>query len=136
MTTDIDLYGDRDRRAAELGWVHVSDDSCPCLLVGEKCMNEYTVGRCWCSYVVSQSGFGRNPLNDHGNTWLDHKGVMFVLWEPYGADGDELANLITKKTRALELRVDICESVWNPPHTIGIRFRAEYRADLRRRAAR
>lgn len=134
MTTDLDLYGDRDRRAAELGWVHVSDDTCPRLLVGEPCFNEKKVGRCFCSFVPTGSGFARNPLNDHGNYWLDSRGVYFVLWEPYGADGDELANLIIRHTRPLELRVDICESVWNPPHTIGIRFRAEYRADLRRRA--
>jgi hypothetical protein len=115
MTNTLDLYGDRDRRAAELGWVHVSDDACPRLLVGDHCLNDDDYGTCWCSRNQSR-------LNDHGNTWCDSRGVRFVLWEPYGADGGELAYLITKHTREVGLRVYICESVWNPPHTIGIRF--------------
>jgi hypothetical protein len=44
-----------------------------------------------------------------------------VLWEPYGADGKDLAELIEVAHRD-RLRVEICPSVWCPPYTIGIQF--------------
>ena len=40
---------------------------------------------------------------------------------PYGADGEDLAELI-EVARRDGLHVDVCPSVWCPPYTIGIRF--------------
>jgi hypothetical protein len=123
MTTTVDIYAERDQRAAQLGWTHVSDHACPRRLVGRNCLNDYRP--CWCSYLLPEPY--RNPLNDHGNTWRGRGGVQFVLWEPYGADCDELAYLISEHARDDGLRVWITSSVWNPPHTVGIRFQADNR---------
>jgi hypothetical protein len=104
-----------DQRANELGWkritVALQDNRCPRRLLRKHCRNEREYGDCWCS----------SRLNDHGDTWRNSDGNRFVLWEPYGAHGEELANVLAAAHED-GLRVDICPSVWNPPHTIGIRF--------------
>lgn len=117
-----ELYTQQDQRAESLGWKRVSYDSCPRRLVGKRCKRaswRNPESRCWCE----RTGVGR--LNDHGSTWRykggRYKGQKFVVWEPYGADGDALAALIeTAATDGLEVRVTA--SVWNPPGTVGIAF--------------
>lgn len=118
MTTSTDAYAEQDRRAAAMGWTRDTGrsrfPSCPRRLVGKHCRNGYDYGTCWCS----------SRLNDHGDTWRDNaanRNERFVLWEPYGADGDELAAVIAA-ARADGLRVRMWASVWNPPTTVGIRF--------------
>lgn len=39
---------------------------------------------CWC----------RTRLNDHGATWADEQGRRAVVWQPYDADGVELAAVV------------------------------------------
>jgi hypothetical protein len=63
----------------------------------------------------------QHGLDDHGATWRDSAGAKFVLWEPYGCSGDELAYLIPL-AREDGIRVRLTSSVWNPPGTVGIRF--------------
>jgi hypothetical protein len=84
---------------------------CPRRLLRKHCRNQYEYSTCWCS----------SRLNDHADTWRDSDGNRFVLWEPYGAPGEELPELISAAQQD-GLRVDITASVWNPPGTIGIRF--------------
>lgn len=122
MTITHDPYVERDARAAELGWAWLSDNRCPRRLVGKHCRNRYTTGGCWCSTL----GGHHNRLNDHAATWRDTgnrpaHGTQFVLWEPYGAHGAELVDVINAAQRD-GLRVHIVASVWNPPSTIGIAF--------------
>lgn len=120
--TAIEAYAARDSRAARLGWIYVSDDSCPRKLAGLWCRNNDEYGTCWCTSFVS---LGRH-LHDHGATWRDRHGRGFVLWEPYDAHGDALAELIAAAGED-GIQVRIAESVWNPPATIGIRFQAANR---------
>ena len=104
----------RQKRLTELCWRELSDDGCPLRLVGRQCLNDrdgYEYGDCWCC----------SRLNDPSATYTDRPGHRFVLWEPYGADGDALAEVIAQ-ARTAGLRVTITSSVWNPPSTIGIRF--------------
>jgi len=71
-----------------------------------------------------QRRHGRHPderTHDHGATWSNGDGKRFVLWEPYGAHGEDLAELIEIAHRD-RLHVEICPSVWCPPYTVGIRF--------------
>jgi hypothetical protein len=117
MTTTTDPHAEREHRARKLGDTYVSDHSCPRKLVGKRCRNNYDYGACWCTDFTD---LGRH-LHDHGATWRSRHGTLFVLWEPYGADGDVLAELVAT-ARHDGLAVRVCESVWNPPHTIGIRF--------------
>jgi hypothetical protein len=86
------------------------------MLVRKHCRNNYQYGTCWCC----------SRLNDHAATYRDNPAngnERFVLWEPYGADGDDLADVIAA-ARADGLRVRIDSSVWNPDGrgTVGIRF--------------
>lgn len=104
----------RAARAEQLGWTWVSDHSCPRKLVGRRCRNNYDYGTCWCCKH-------QHHLNDHGATWRTESGALFVLWEPYHAHSEDLAALAAA-AHADGLRFDICQSVWNPPHTIGVRF--------------
>ena len=119
MTTSTDPYTESKARGAGLGWAWVSDQRCPRRLVGKHCKDV----NCWCGTISSGDTVGTRMrhLNDHGNTWRDHQGVNFVLWEPYGADGDELAELVSI-ARQDGLQVRVVSSVWNPPHTVGIAF--------------
>jgi hypothetical protein len=102
----------RQQRIEALGWSYVSDHACPRKLAGKRCRNNYEYGACWCCQF---------HLNDHGATWRAKDGTRFVLWEPYSAYSEDLAALAVA-AHADGLRFDICESVWNPPHTVGIRF--------------
>jgi hypothetical protein len=108
-------YCRRITRAKAFGWTLVSDANCPRTLTGKRSHNrwEYAHGWCWCD----------SGANDHGATWRDRGGNRFVLWEPYHARSGDLARLAAAAHRD-GLQFDICESVWNPPHTIGIRFTA------------
>ena len=128
MTVKTDPYADSKARGEALGWTWVSDDACPRRLLGKRCRNGYPAKTafepcetCWCTRFRLN-----DRLNDHGNTWEHHRGFRFVLWEPYGAHGDDLAELIAVAKQD-GLRVDVCPSVWNPPHTVGIRFRRNER---------
>ncbi|MCV7317253.1 hypothetical protein H7J77_17095 [Mycolicibacillus parakoreensis] len=123
MTTKLSPYAAREQRAAEIGWTPAQPDfiTCPRHLVGKRCRNDYGYALCWCS----------SRLNDHGAMWLDNdanRNEQFVLWEPYGADGDELAAIIAA-ARADGIRVHIDTSVWAPEGrgTVGIRFSAALR---------
>lgn len=118
-TTTTDPYTERRERANQLGWTQVSEQRCPRRLVGKHCKDM----NCWCGTISSGDTTGSRirRLNDHGATWDHHQGFRFVLWEPYGANGDLLAELIAL-ARKDGLLVDICPSVWCPPHTVGIRF--------------
>jgi hypothetical protein len=106
----------RQQRIEALGWSYVSDHACPRKLAGKRCRNNYEYGTCWCCRHQFH-------LNDHGATWRAKDGTRFVLWEPYHAHSEDLATLAVA-AHADGLRFDICESVWNPPHTVGIRFTA------------
>lgn len=117
--TRTDPYAERDARAAHLGWTYVSDRSCPRRLLGKRCKvstRRAPSDRCWCE----------NGLNVHGGTWRDNpanRNQQFVLWQPYGADGDDLADVIAvARQDGLQVRID--SSVWNPEGrgTVGIRF--------------
>jgi hypothetical protein len=125
MPTTTDPYAEREQRANTLGWTFVGDQHCPRRLVGKRCRTGYpdrltgTPEMCWCA----RSGQIYGGLNDHGATWRDGDGRQFVLWEPYGAHGDAVAELVAI-ARQDGLSVDICPSVWCPPYTIGIRFTA------------
>lgn len=102
---------ERVERLLALGWTEVSSHRCPRSLAGKKCRNGYDYGSCWCL----------NQLNDHAATYTDDGGRRFVLWEPYGAGGEQLAEL-TATARQDGLSVWITSSVWNPPWTVGIRI--------------
>lgn len=39
-------------------------------------------------------GWCGTRLNDHGTTWADPEGRKAVVWQPYDADGVELAEVI------------------------------------------
>ena len=68
---------------------------------------------CWC----------RSRLNDHGRRYRrvhDHRPV--VLWEPYDADGVDLAEVIVAaSTDGLHVNV-LGFSPWNPSGTFCIAF--------------
>lgn len=109
-----DTYATHERRAhTDYGWTFVSGLACPRKLGGKHCRNGYEYGTCWCAH----------RLNDHGRTWRDSHGERFVLWEPYGAHGEDLADLIAAAD-ADGINVTLtAHSPWNPPHTVGVRFR-------------
>jgi hypothetical protein len=113
------IYDEWKQRATMLHWTFVSDDRCPRRLVGRHCLDV----RCWCGTVSAGDTVGTRlrHLNDHGATWSNGDGKRFVLWEPYGAECEDLAELIEVAHRD-RLRVEICPSVWCPPYTTGIRF--------------
>ena len=119
-----DTYDEWKQRGTRIGWAFVSDDRCPRRLVGRHCLDE----KCWCGTVTAGNGdtvgARMSDLNDHGATWSNGDGKRFVLWEPYGAHGEDLAELIEIAHRD-RLHVEICPSVWCPPYTIGIRFTAQ-----------
>ena len=115
----MNVYAERAARVEQLGWTRVINrgyNRCPRRLVRTHCRNWYEYGACWCC----------SRLNDHGGTWRDNRNQRFVLWEPYGADGEELADVIAA-ARQDGLRVRVVESVWYPPSTVGIRFDATQR---------
>lgn len=110
----VNPYTERDARAAELRWTWLSDDRCPRRLVGKR----HRERDCWCN----------DHLNDHAATWRDNEAnrhQRFVLWEPYGAHGEALTEVIAA-AREDGIRVHIDASVWNPDGrgTVGIRFTA------------
>ena len=82
MTKTAGLHAERDARAQQMGWTHVSDNGCPRRPVGKRCKTysrRWPADQCWCE----------NNLNDHSATWRHHPNIggdKFVLWEPYAAD--------------------------------------------------
>lgn len=109
-----------DERAKAIGWKHVDSSSCPRRLVGKRCRGT----KCWCGNGSSGNCF--RDLDDHGATWLceKHWGPhqrKFVLWEPYAARGEYLAEVI-RVANEDGLEVWLTASTWNPPHTVGIMF--------------
>lgn len=118
-----ELYAQQDQRAERLGWQRVSEHGCPRRLVGKRCLKPTFRNpdrRCWC-----QNSLLVHQLRDHAGTWRHetgpYKGQKFVLWEPYGADGESLAAL-NEIASADGLEVCVTASVWNPPGTVGIAF--------------
>ena len=110
------------QRAKDVGWQYVDDRSCPRRLVDKRCKGL----RCWCGSARTGSHWPFRNLNDHGGTWFceNHWGPhqqRFVLWEPYAARGEHVAELVSVAEQD-GLQVCITASVWNPPHTIGIAF--------------
>ncbi|CAM4297802.1 hypothetical protein MB901379_03197 [Mycobacterium basiliense] len=80
-----------DQRAKALGWKRISNTSCPRPLVGKRCKGTL----CWCGGMRSGEHGPFGELNDHGATWFDvRRNRQFVLWEPYGARAEYLAELI------------------------------------------
>lgn len=94
------------------GLRHVSNRSCPRLLVRKRCKDE----DCWC----------RTWLNDHGNRYQDKRtGQDVIVWEPYSAGGDQLAGILAAADDD-GLCVTISgTSPWNPGRTVAIRFSAD-----------
>jgi hypothetical protein len=107
-------------RAAAIGWRYISSNSCPRRLIGKHCKGS----KCYC--CNGNSGTGYRNLDDHGGTWFcdwhwGPHGEKFVLWAPYAARGEYVAELI-RVAEQDGLQVHITASVWNPPHTVGIMF--------------
>lgn len=99
------------QRAAKYGFTNRRDVRCPRTLVGKRCRNRYQPASCWCS----------SWLNDHGGGWTFRE-ERVILWEPYGAGGEELARVLAAATAdGLDVRIDSA-SPWNPGSTVAIRF--------------
>lgn len=111
MTDHCRLH--RGRAAAGYGWTHISDLSCPLLLLGARC--RLSVGDdCLCA----------DRLNDHGNRWRDARGRDLIVWEPYDCWPEELA-AVAEHAHRHGLRVRLSgRSPWKPGHTLAIEFRA------------
>jgi hypothetical protein len=107
-------------RLKESGLTKISDYSCPRKLAGKRCQGKdgwrgTGLPYCWC----------HSSLNDHGATYRDSRGRRFVLWEPYGAFGEVLVEVIVA-AHADGLRVHVDGwSPWNPGRTLAIEFRCD-----------
>ena len=125
--TNDDPYHSRRRRAEALGWRYISNRSCPLILVGKRCLSRRPGTRFDCPCGTIRRGNdhpGYYRLNDHGATWRDEHGTRFILWEPYGADADDVADLAAA-FKPYSITVDIIGSVYYPMRTVGIAFTAD-----------
>jgi hypothetical protein len=105
-----------DKNGKRLGWERIDRETCPRVLVGKGCRNyesEDSFGSCWCG----------TRLNDHGNHWRDSNGNEFIVWEPYGIDGDRLAIVLSAADAE---GLDVWIGHWGLWHgtTTAIRFKA------------
>jgi len=109
MTTSTrDHQAEHRSRAADLGLRQTGIRSCPRQLAGK----QHRPG-CWCS----------SRLNDHGRRYQTVRdGTPVVLWEPYDAAGDELAEVIA--AAAVDgITVNVSgASPWNPGATFALTF--------------
>jgi len=98
-------------RALELGLQQTSTGSCPRRLAGLP----HRAGSCWCE----------SRLNDHGRRYrCTRDGRPVILWEPYSAGGEDLADVLASAT-ADGLQVTVTgASPWYPGNTFVIAFEA------------
>lgn len=86
-------------------------NACPLVVLGRRCRSWRT--KCICS----------SPLNDHGDHYKDADGRRVVVWEPYGFDALELAELaIAADAEGLRVQVTPA-SPWYPGRTLALVFR-------------
>ena len=99
----------RARALSEMGLRQTSTGSCPRRLAG---LPHRDIG-CWCS----------SRLNDHGRRYRrTSDNTAVVLWEPYDADGVDLAEVIVAAS-ADGLHINVLGfSPWNPGWTFCIAF--------------
>lgn len=112
-TTTTSVVETHETRARDwFGWRPSSARRCPLALAGRRCRGR--VGEpCLC---------GRRVL-DHRRRWIDRDGVALLTAEPYGADGDELAELVAELA-ALGLRLDVgARSPYYPGSTVLLTIR-------------
>ena len=96
--------------------------SCPRRLVRRHCRR----GECWCL----------SHLNDHGATWtvadrsdepLRQVANRMVVWEPYQANGEDLAEVIAAAERDGLMVMVSTDSAYLPGSTLAIQFEPEWR---------
>jgi hypothetical protein len=101
------------KRWADLGLKRISDNACPRVLAGKRCLRYSEIGRCWCMM----------PANDHSGTYRAvENGRKVVVWEPYQVFDEDLFVMVNEALLlGLHITID-ASSAWNPGRTISVHF--------------